>query len=518
MPVNNTHVMSQSKSHNENYIVEMLGIRKEFSGIVANDEVSLQVEAKSIHALLGENGSGKSTLMSILFGLLNLDEGEIYLRGKKVHINNPLVANKLGIGMVHQHFQLIETFTVAENIILGIEPKKSFNRIFLKETIKKIEELSQIYNLYIDPHARIKDISVSMQQKVEILKMLYRNAELMIFDEPTAVLVPSEIEELMLIMKSLVQEGKSIILITHKLKEIKQVAKHCTILCRGKHIGTVDVKDTNEQQLAKMMIGRSLSQNILKKNTPSNTPVLKIKDLHAKKNNKTIVNSVSLEVNKGEILGIAGVEGNGQIELFETLVGTRKIEHGEIIFEEKNIEQNSIYERIKKGIGIIPEDRQKYGLIPNFTLSENIILKKYHKNPYSHYSFLNFNAIHNLADTLIDDFDIRSGQGHNSIVSDMSGGNQQKAIIAREIDYSPKLLLVVQPTRGLDIGAIEYIHERLIEERNKGTAVLLISMELDEITKLSDRIAVMYNGNIVKILSAKNIDPIEIGLMMIGKK
>ncbi len=518
MLVNKINVTSQSDSHNhDTYIVKMLEIRKSFPGIVANDGVSLQVEKNSIHALLGENGSGKSTLMSILFGLLSPEEGEIYLRGEKVTISNPLIANKLGIGMVHQHFQLIDTFTVAENIILGIEPKKSFNRLFLKETIKRIEKISETYNLSIDPHALIKDIPVSMQQRVEILKMLYRNAEVMIFDEPTAVLVPSEIEELMNIMQSLIQEGKSIILITHKLKEIKQVAAHCTILRRGKYIGTVNVKDTSEQQLAEMMVGRSLSQGIQKSSIPDSSTVLKIQNLSAKKNNKTVVHSVSLEVKKGEILGIAGVEGNGQIELFETLVGTRKIENGEILLDETSIEHTNIYERIQQGIGIIPEDRQKDGLIPHFTLSENIILKKYRTAPYSKYSILNFNAIHALADTLIQDFDIRSGQGRNSIVSDMSGGNQQKTIIAREIDYSPKLLLVVQPTRGLDVGAIEYIHSRLIEERNKGKAILLISMELDEITKLSDRIAVMYNGSIVNILSSENIDPIEIGLMMIGK-
>ncbi len=500
------------------FIVEMRGIRKTFPGIVANDNITLQVKKQSIHALLGENGSGKSTLMSVLFGLLSPDEGDIYLRGKKVVIDNPHLASNLGIGMVHQHFQLIDTFTVAENIVLGIETKKSFNRLDLRDSIRKIKALSEKYKLHIDPNALVRDIPVSMQQRVEILKMLYRNAEFMIFDEPTAVLVPSEIEELMKIMKILVAEGKSIILITHKLNEIKQVAEYCTILRRGKRIGTVEIAKTDESDLAQMMVGRTLKNAMPKKKNPQDDIVLEIRNLSVKNRDKVqTVQNVSFDVKKGEILGIAGVEGNGQIELFETLIGVQKQERGEILLENTPIEQLSILQRIQSGVGIIPEDRQKHGIIPEFSLAQNLALKKYRNAPYSKHGLLNFSEINKQAERLIEDFDIRSSQGAQSITGSMSGGNQQKAIISREIDNSPKLLLVVQPTRGLDIGAIEYIHERLVAERNKGCAILLVSMELDEVTKLSDRIAVMYNGSIANIIPGKNVDKVALGLMMIGK-
>ncbi len=500
------------------FIVEMRGIRKTFPGIVANDNITLQIKEQSIHALLGENGSGKSTLMSVLFGLLSPDEGDIYLKGKKVIIDNPHVASNLGIGMVHQHFQLIDTFTVAENIVLGIETKKSFNRLDLRESIRKIKSLSEKYKLHIDPNALVRDIPVSMQQRVEILKMLYRNAEFMIFDEPTAVLVPSEIAELMKIMKTLVAEGKSIILITHKLNEIKQVAEHCTILRRGKRIDTVEIAKTNESDLAQMMVGRTLKNAIPKKTVPQDKIVLEIRNLSVKNRDKVqTVQNVSFDVKKGEILGIAGVEGNGQIELFETLIGVQKQDQGKILLENTPIEQLSILQRIQSGVGIIPEDRQKHGLIPEFSLAQNLALKKYRNAPYSKHGLLNSSEMHKQAERLIADFDIRSSQGAQSITGSMSGGNQQKAIISREIDNAPKLLLVVQPTRGLDIGAIEYIHERLVAERNKGCAILLVSMELDEVTKLSDRIAVMYNGSIANIISGKNVDKVALGLMMIGK-
>lgn len=498
----------------------MRGITKSFPGIIANDNITLELEKGEIHALLGENGSGKSTLMSILFGLYVPEKGSIFINEKETVISNPQVANSLGIGMVHQHFQLIDKFTVTENIILGIEPLKSLKRIDIESAANKIAVLSKQYGLEIDPYAKIQDLSVGLQQRVEILKMLYRNAEIMIFDEPTAVLVPSEIKELLKILNNLIAEGKSILLITHKLNEIKAVAHRCSVLSRGKYIGTVSVKDTNEKDLAYMMVGREVNLTIDKKLPQTGDTILQVKNLHAlhQKTKKALLRNINLEVKAGEVLGIAGVEGNGQIELIETIMGTRKTSEGTILFEDKSIEHTSVRHRLELGIGLIPQDRQKDGLVLDFSVAQNIGLKNYYNAPFSERGFLHFNVFRDVGEQLVHDFDIRSGEGIDSRVRSMSGGNQQKVIIAREIYRSPKLLLIVQPTRGLDVGAIEYIQKRIMEERDSGHAILLVSMELEEILSLSDRIAVMYNGSIIDTLESNSLDATSLGLMMIGKK
>lgn len=501
------------------YAIEMLGITKEFPGIKANDDVTLRVKKGEIHALLGENGAGKSTLMSVLFGLYQPEAGTIKVNGKEAKITGPNVANDCGIGMVHQHFKLVENFTITENIILGMEPKKSFGRTDIKKATEKVKELSERYGLKVDPDAKIEDISVGMQQRVEILKMLYRNAEILIFDEPTAVLTPQEIRELMKIMKELVKEGKTIILITHKLKEIKEVADQCTVLRRGRYIGTVDVSTTSEEKMAEMMVGREVSFEVEKNEAKPKDVILEIKNLTVKDNRKLdAVKNLSLKVHAGEILCVAGIDGNGQSELIEAITGLRKIESGSILLNGDSIEHESTRNRTLKGIGHIPEDRQKYGLVLDFTLEENMILQKYFMEPFSKKGILNFNEIRKYSDTLIDEFDVRSGRGSLSDARGMSGGNQQKAIIAREVERSPELLIAAQPTRGLDVGAIEYIHNRLVQERDKGKAILLMSLEMEEVLNLSDRIAVIYEGEIVGIVKADETDENQLGLMMAGSK
>jgi len=501
------------------YVVEMLGITKEFPGIKANDDVTLQVRKGEIHALLGENGAGKSTLMSVLFGLYQPEKGNIKVRGKDVQITNPNVANEFGIGMVHQHFKLVENFTVTENIILGMEPKKSFGRINIEFAAKRVKELSERYGLSVDPHAKIEDITVGMQQRVEILKMLYRNAEILIFDEPTAVLTPQEIHELMKIMKELVKEGKSIVLITHKLKEIKEVSDRCTVLRRGRYIGTVDVVDTTEEQMAEMMVGREVSFQVDKEIAKPTDVVLSISGLNVKSNRKLpAVKNLSLDVKRGEILCVAGIDGNGQTELIEAITGLRKIDSGKISISGKAIEKMSVRHRTLEGIGHIPEDRHKHGLVLDFTLEENIALQTYFQEPLSKNGLINFDERNKVSERLIKEFDVRSGQGSMTSARSMSGGNQQKAIIAREVDRSPELLIAAQPTRGLDVGAIEYIHARLVEERDKGKAVLLMSLEMEEVLNLADRIAVIYEGEIVGIVNAADTDENELGLMMAGSK
>lgn len=501
------------------YAIEMLGITKKFPGIKANDNVTLRVEKGQIHALLGENGAGKSTLMSVLFGLYQPEEGIIKVNGEEVKITNPNVANDYGIGMVHQHFKLVENFTVAENIILGMEPKKSFGRIDMKKAIQRVVEISEQYGLKVDPNAKIEDISVGMQQRVEILKMLYRNADILIFDEPTAVLTPQEIRELIKIMKGLIKEGKTIILITHKLKEIKEVADQCSVLRRGKYIGTVNVADTSEEKMAEMMVGREVSFEVEKEEANPTDVVLEIKDLTVKDNrNLEAVKNLSLKVRAGEILCIAGIDGNGQTELIEALTGLRKIEKGTILLNGASIENESTRNRTLKGIGHIPEDRQKYGLVLDFKVEENMVLQTYFKEPFSKKGILNFKEIRAFSDRLIREFDVRSGQGSLSDARGMSGGNQQKAIIAREIERSPELLIAAQPTRGLDVGAIEYIHNRLVQERDKGRAILLVSLEMEEVLNLSDRIAVIYEGEIVGTVKASETNENELGLMMAGSK
>ncbi|PKM66040.1 MAG: heme ABC transporter ATP-binding protein [Firmicutes bacterium HGW-Firmicutes-2] len=501
------------------YVVEMLNITKEFPGIKANDDVTLRVEKGEIHALLGENGAGKSTLMSVLFGLYQAEKGTIRIHGKEVDISNPNVANKHGIGMVHQHFKLVHNFTVTENIILGLEPTKSFGRIDIDKAAKKVMEISQKYGLKVDPHSKIEDITVGMQQRVEILKMLYRNAEILIFDEPTAVLTPQEIKELMGIMRELVKEGKSIVLITHKLKEISMVADHCTVLRRGRYIGTVKVSETTEEEMAEMMVGREVSFEVDKVPATPSDIVLKIENLNIKNSrNLMAVKNLNLEVKAGEILCVAGIDGNGQSELIKGITGLTKIESGKILFDGQDIAHDSVRNRTLKGIGHIPEDRHKYGLVLDFSLEENMALQSYFQEPLSKNGILQPEALRKHSDILIEEFDIRSGQGSVTSARSMSGGNQQKAIIAREVERSPRLLIAAQPTRGLDVGAIEYIHQRLVRERDSGKAILLMSLEMEEVLNLSDRIAVIYEGEIVGIVDATKTNENELGLMMAGSR
>ena len=500
------------------YVVEMLNIRKEFPGIVANDNITLRLKKGEVHALLGENGAGKSTLMTILFGMYVPEQGIIKVRGKEVKISNPNVANELGIGMVHQHFKLVHNFTVTQNIILGSEPKKGLV-VDVKSAAKKIEELSKKYGLNVDPYAKIEDISVGMQQRVEILKMLYRDAEVLILDEPTAVLTPQEIDELMKIIKNLIVEGKSIIIITHKLKEIKAVADKCTVIRRGKYIGTVDVKETSEAKMAEMMVGRPVSFEVKKEDKKPGNVILKLENVSVMNNKKVLgLKDFSLEVKSGEVLGIAGVEGNGQTELVEAITGMRSIASGKIFFKNEDITNISIRKRINSGIAHIQEDRQKRGLVLDYTMENNMVLEIYNREPFSKRGLLNKKAIHEYAEKIINEFDVRSGQGGASIARGLSGGNQQKAIIGREIELDPELLIAVQPTRGLDVGSIEYIHKRLIEQRDAGKAVLLVSLELSEILNLSDRIAIVNNGELIGIVNAKETNENEVGLMMAGVK
>lgn len=502
------------------YVVEMLNIRKEFPGIVANDNITLQLRKGEIHALLGENGAGKSTLMGILFGMNQPDKGVIKVRGKEVKITNPNVANDLGIGMVHQHFKLVENFTVTQNIVLGCEPKILFGLgMDLNKAAKRIEELSKQYGLNVDPNAKIENISVGMQQRVEILKMLYRDADVLILDEPTAVLTPQEIDELIKIMKNLINEGKSIIIITHKLKEIKAAADRCTVIRRGRYIGTVDVKTTSEAEMAKMMVGREVSFKVNKKPAKPGDVVLYIKNLSVKNNKKVLgLKDFSIDVRAGEIVGIAGVEGNGQSELIEAITGLRKSESGTINFKNKDITRESIRNRINSGIAHIPEDRHKRGLVLDYTIEENMVLEVYDKKPFSNKGLLNKKEIKKYAEKIIDEFDVRSGEGAESIARSLSGGNQQKAIIGREIELNPELLIAAQPTRGLDVGSIEYIHKRLVEQRDSGKAVLLVSLELDEILNVSDRIAIINNGELIGVVNADETNENEVGLMMAGIK
>ncbi|KYG28103.1 ABC transporter ATP-binding protein [Alkalihalobacillus trypoxylicola] len=499
------------------YVIEMNQIRKEFPGIVANDNITLQLKQGEIHALLGENGAGKSTLMNVLFGLYQPEKGEIKVRGQKVKITDPNVANRLGIGMVHQHFMLVENFTVTENIILGNEPTKA-GRINIKKAAKEVKKISEQYGLSVDPYAKIEDISVGMQQRVEILKTLYRGAEVLIFDEPTAVLTPQEIQELIKIMKKLVSEGKSIILITHKLKEIMSSCDSCTVIRRGKGIGTVSVKDASEAKLAEMMVGREVNFTVTKTPAEPKDVVLKMENVTMKSSrNVEALKGLDLEIRAGEIFGLAGVEGNGQSELIEAITGLRKVEKGKVFLNQKEITNLTPRKVSESGVGHIPEDRHKHGLILDFAIGENMVLQTYYQQPYSKNGILNTQAIYDKARTLIEDYDVRTPSEY-TLARSLSGGNQQKAIIAREVDRSPDFLIAAQPTRGLDVGAIEAIHKRLIKERDKGKAVLLMSLELDEILNVSDRIAVIYDGKIVDIVQAAETNEKELGLLMAGGK
>ncbi|QEN06144.1 ABC transporter ATP-binding protein [Thiospirochaeta perfilievii] len=497
------------------YVVEMSNITKEFPGIIANDNISINLKKGEVLALLGENGAGKSTLMSILFGLYKPEQGEIKIKGKKAKINNPNHASEYGIGMVHQHFKLVHNFTVTENIVLGMEPKGLL--LNLEDAAKKIKSLSDKYNLDVDPFAKIEDVSVGMQQRVEILKMLYRDAEVLIFDEPTAVLTPQEIKELLKIFKSLIDEGKSIILITHKLKEIKEAADRCTVIRRGKVIDTVNVKESSVSQMAEMMVGRKISFKVDKKDCTPGETILKLENLNVLNSRKVLgLKDFSLEIKAGEIVGIAGVDGNGQNELVEAITGLRSAESGQIIHNGQNITNFSIKERLNVGIAHIPEDRHKHGLVLDYSIEENMVIEIISNEPFSKNGFLQTKPIREHALEIIKDFDVRSGRGPVSITRTMSGGNQQKAIIGREIKHNPDLLIAVQPTRGLDVGSIEYIHKRLIEQRDQGKAVLLISLELDEVLDLSDRVAVLNSGNLIGVVNSAETNENEVGLMMAG--
>ena len=500
-------------------VIEMRGITKTFPGIVANDDITLDLRKGEIHALLGENGAGKSTLMSILFGLYQPDKGDILKNGEVVSIQGPNDATRLGIGMVHQHFKLVHNFTVLENIVLGVETTQhGFLR--MDEARTRVLELSQQYGLAIDPDALISDITVGMQQRVEILKMLYRENEIMIFDEPTAVLTPQEIDELMSIMKGLISEGKSILFISHKLAEIKRSADRCTVLRKGRMVGTVDVASTDVEQLSEMMVGRKVSLVVEKPEAEPSGVVLDVKGLTVrnKASGKSVVNNVSFEVRAGEIVCIAGIDGNGQSELVYALTGIFPADHGSIMLDGKDISHAPIRHRSNEGMAHIPEDRHRHGLVLDYNLAFNLVLQTYHTPRFQKHGFLRYNEIYRYADELIERFDIRSGQGSRTPTRSMSGGNQQKAIVAREIDRKPKLLVAVQPTRGLDVGAIEYIHKQLVNERVSGAGVLLVSLELDEVINVSDRILVIFEGEIVADVKPEEVTFQELGLYMSGSK
>ncbi|MER1984824.1 MAG: ABC transporter ATP-binding protein [Solibacillus sp.] len=500
------------------YVIEMLGIRKEFGNFVANNNITLQLKKGEIHALLGENGAGKSTLMNVLFGLYQPEAGDIKVRGESVKITDPNKANDLGIGMVHQHFMLVENFTVTENIILGSEPTKA-GVINIKDAAKRIEELSKRYNLDVDPYAKIEDISVGMQQRVEILKTLYRGAEILIFDEPTASLTPQEITELISILRLLIKEGKSIIIITHKLKEIMEVSDRVTIIRKGEGIGTVVTAETNPNELAELMVGRQVEFKTEKTEAHPTEEVLSIENLIVTDyRNIEKVKGLNLSVRRGEIVGIAGIDGNGQSELIEAITGLRKIKSGKVTLNGKDITGLKPRQITETGLGHIPQDRHKHGLVLDFPIGHNIALQTYYQAPISNKGIMNYKKINEKARQVIEEFDVRTGHGEMTPARALSGGNQQKAIIGREIDRDPDLLIAALPTRGLDVGAIEFIHSRLIEQRDKGKAVLLISFELDEVMNVSDRIAVIYDGEIVDTVYPKETTEQELGLLMAGEK
>jgi len=502
------------------YAIEMLHITKRFPGIIANDDITLRVKKGEIHALLGENGAGKSTLMSVLFGLYQPEEGIIKKDGVEVSIKDPNDANALGIGMVHQHFKLVECFSVLDNIILGVEPTKH-GFLQKKEARQRVLALSEKYGLKVDPDALIEDITVGMQQRTEILKMLYRENEILIFDEPTAVLTPQEIDELMEIMRNLAAEGKSILFISHKLNEIMAVADRCTVLRKGKCVGTVETKDTSMEQLSAMMVGRNVNFHVEKKPCTPGDVVLDVAHMTvaSKIHKNNAVRDVSLKVRRGEIVCLAGIDGNGQTEFVYGLTGLEPLASGKISLCGKDITHASIRKRNTMGMSHIPEDRHKHGLVLDYSLEDNLVLQRYFEPEFTDKAgFLRRDNIRKYAEKLIEQYDVRSGQGPVTAARSMSGGNQQKAIVAREIDRDPELLVAVQPTRGLDVGAIEYIHKQLVAERDKGKAVLLVSLELDEVMDVPDRILVMYEGEIVGELDPKKTTQEELGLYMAGAK
>lgn len=505
------------------YIVEMRGITKKFPGIVANDDITIQIKKGEIYALLGENGAGKSTLMSMLFGMYEPDAGDILIRGEKVRMASSSEAAALNIGMVHQHFKLVQNYTVTENIVLGVEPVKKklgfIPYLDMKGAARHIHELSKTYGLEVDPNARIDQIPVSTQQRVEILKMLYREAEILIFDEPTAVLTPQEIEYLLTIMEELRNQGKTIILITHKLEEIKKIADRCAILLRGKLVAVRDVKQTTTKEMASLMVGREVELDIEKPPAKPGPVVLDVKNITVQNENKfDVVKNVSFQVRAGEIFAIAGVSGNGQVEIADAITGLAKLSAGAISLNGQDITREGIRARTQQGISYIPEDRQRYGVVMDFTLRDNLSLKNYYQAPFSQNGILQPEVFEAHSQKLIEQYDIRSGQGGRTIMRSMSGGNQQKAIIAREVDMDSPLMIFVQPTRGLDIGAIDNIRRQILAERDEGKAVLLISLELDEVMALADTIGVIYNGEMLKIANAATLTTQDVGNYMMGVK
>ncbi|GAA0177327.1 ABC transporter ATP-binding protein [Clostridium sediminicola] len=496
-------------------VVQMKNITKMFPGVIANSDVNFDLEKGEIHVLLGENGAGKTTLMNVLYGLYQAEKGDLFVKGEKVKFKGPSDAINVGIGMVHQHFMLVHNFTIAESIILGSEPKKGL-KINMKKAKDDVEALAKKYGFNINPNDIIEDITVGQQQKVEILKALYRGADILILDEPTAVLTPQEIEELGNILKNLTKEGKSVILITHKLKEVMSMSDRVTIVRRGKVIDTVKTKSTNIDELAELMVGRKVNLKVDKKELEVGEVVLKVENLKALDARELpVLKGLNLELHKGEILGIAGVDGNGQSELIEVITGLRKSTSGKVLFRGKDLSGFTPREVFEEGVGHVPEDRHKRGLVLKYSLAENAILGNHYKEPFSKGIVMNYGNVKEYARKLIDEFDVRT-PSENVNASSLSGGNQQKMIVAREISKDPEMIIVAQPTRGLDVGAIEYIHKRLVAERDNGRAVLLVSLELDEIMSLSDRIAVMYDGEIVGILDSKNATEQKLGILMAG--
>ncbi len=507
----------------EDYIVEMRHISKYFPGIIANDDVTIGIRRGEVYALLGENGAGKSTLMSMLFGMYEPDAGEILINGEKVVFHSSNDATDHNIGMVHQHFKLVDNYTIAENIVMGVTPmtkKLGFLPwIDLKRANREISELSKKYGLEVNPTDKIEDVPVSVRQRVEILKMLYRKAEIMIFDEPTAVLTPQEIDFLLEIIDGLRNDGKTIILITHKIEEIKRIADRCAILRRGRLIDILDVKTSSVQDMASMMVGHEVDFDLHKAPAEFRETVLSVEHLTVKDENRfDVVKDVSFSVHGGEIFAIAGVSGNGQTEITDAIAGLMKIDSGKVMIGDTDITNMTIRERAQAGVSYIPEDRQGTGVIMDFTLRDNLALREYYREPFSSRGVLNFDRFQSYAEELIGKYDVRSGQGVKTIVRSMSGGNQQKAIVGREMEEHSKLIIFVQPTRGLDIGAIDKIHRQIIAERDRGAAILLVSLELDEVMALADTIGVIYSGQLLKTAPAESMTMQEVGRYMMGVK
>jgi general nucleoside transport system ATP-binding protein len=498
--------------------LELRGITKRFPGVVANDNVNLELNTGEVLSLIGENGAGKSTLMSVLYGMYKPDEGEIVIDGTPLVFASPADAIAAGIGMVHQHFMLVPVFTVAENVVLGVEPTGALGKLNIEEARRMVREISDKYNLDLDPDAVIEDLPVGVQQRVEIVKVLLRDAKVVVFDEPTAVLTPSEIIEFFEIVKTLVSAGRGVVFITHKLKEALNIADRIAVLRRGKVVGEADPKTATESQIAEMMVGRPVQLTVDKSSAKAGDVVLKVTDLTVlDADGRTHVESVSFEVHAGEIVGIAGVQGNGQTELVEALTGLRKATSGVIALDGKDLTHSDPRERHQMGMAHIPEDRQRQGLVGGLSVAENLVLTRYHDEQFSHGVIVDWEAADAIAETLITEYDIRTPNKETG-VGTLSGGNQQKVIVARELSRDLRLTIAAQPTRGVDVGSIEYIHSRIVKERDAGTAVLIVSTELEEVMALSDRLLVMYRGKVVAELDPKKVTPMEVGLYMAGSR